>query len=229
MVHPPFHLSVNDKNAKIFADDNPGSRTCYREVIVDDCYRILSYSKKNNPSVIVDIGANIGVFSKFCSLLFPQSVIHAYEPNPSAIKWLRHNSAETNIKVYPYAVAELSGLAKLKSGGESTTGYLTLDGDITVECVEPSKVAEGQTIDLLKIDCEGGEWSILKDSNLLKRTQFLCMEYHLYDEHCIDELTTLLESGCHQVLRVQPSVEYNNKFGLLWSKNRNYSASIINI
>jgi len=220
MVHPPYWLSVNGDNTKIFADDNSGSTTCYREVVVDDCYNLLKYAQSHKPSTIVDIGANIGVFSKFCTLLFPSASIYAYEPNPIALKWLNHNAHNTHIQVFPCAVGNQSGAVALKTNCDSTIGYLSLDGDLSVQCIPSFEVAENLSIDLLKMDCEGGEWSILQDPNLLERTKNFCLEYHLYDNHSLQELTELIEKANHQVILIQPNEGHDGKFGLLWSKHK---------
>lgn len=218
MVHPPYWISANGKSCQVFADDNIGAATCYREVIIDDCYNIFNYSKQVNPSVIVDIGANVGIFSKLCSLLFPNADIYAYEPNPNALKWLNHNSKDTRIKVFPYAVSKETGVLMLDTECDSTIGRINQLGKTPVQSIAASEVAESRQIDLLKMDCEGSEWSILQDKRLLQRCQYFCLEYHLYDNYNIQDLKDLIQQSDHQIICISPNIGYEEKFGLLWSK-----------
>src|SRR5437762_1272283 len=64
MVHPPFVFYANGKTHQIAAGSDSGSGSCYSEVVVEDCYGLFGYAKRERPRTIVDIGANIGVFSK---------------------------------------------------------------------------------------------------------------------------------------------------------------------
>jgi tRNA1(Val) A37 N6-methylase TrmN6 len=56
---------------------------------------------------IVDIGANVGAFSIWASLRWPDSVVHGYEPHPQTFEILRRNLATRpnvvchNAAVYP--------------------------------------------------------------------------------------------------------------------------------
>lgn len=217
MAYPPYWISVNGKSCQVFAGDYLGSATCYREIIIDDFYQIFNYAKHFKPSLIVDIGANIGIFSKLCSLLFPNANIYAYEPNPTALTWLEKNAELTRIKVFPYAVGIQEGLVLLDGRSDSTTGKISPEGNISVQCIAPTEVAQGLPIDLLKMDCEGSEWSILQDTELLKRTQSFCMEYHLFDQHTLEELKNLIEKADHRIVSVTPQVDWDSKVGCLWS------------
>lgn len=217
MVHPPYWIAANGKACQVLAGNDLGSLTCYGEVIVDDCYDIFNYSKHFKPSIIVDIGANVGIFSKLCSLLFPDADIYAYEPNPTALNWLEQNADFTRIKVYPFAVGEQAGLVMLDSETDSTNGRISNEGNLTVNCVSPSEVAEGVQIDLLKMDCEGSEWSILQDTQLLRRTHNFCMEYHLFDKQTIQDLQELIEKAGHRIVRVSPQIDWESTVGILWS------------
>jgi FkbM family methyltransferase len=224
MLRPPFWLSVNGQTCRIAAGQNPGAYSCYAEVVIEDCYKIFSYAKHANPKVIVDIGANLGVFSKLCALLFPQADIYAYEPNPSALEWLELNAAGTRIQVLPCAVGESSGLVELDTSYDSTIGRIRAGGSLSVQCVAASDIAAGSRIDFLKMDCEGSEWSILQNAALLDRTNVLRMEYHLFDNHSLDELRRLIEQGNHRILGIDHTQE-GGKFGIVRSVHRSITGT----
>ncbi|MFB2935449.1 FkbM family methyltransferase [Aerosakkonemataceae cyanobacterium BLCC-F154] len=220
MAQPPYWIAANGKSCQIFAGDYLGSATCYREIIIDDFYQIFNYAKHFKPSLIVDIGANIGIFSKLCSLLFPDANIYAYEPNPTALTWLEKNAKLTHIKVCPYAVGIQDELVFLDSRSDSTTGKISQGGNIPVQCIALTKVAQGQPIDLLKMDCEGSEWTILQNPELLKRTQSFCMEYHLFDQHTLEELQNLIEKADHRIVSITPQFDWDSQVGCLWSTHK---------
>jgi FkbM family methyltransferase len=217
MLRPPFRVRANGRTCLVAAGDELGAGTCYSEVVVEDCYGLFAYSKQASPRVIVDIGANIGVFSKLCSMLFPDADIYAYEPNPKALKWLAQNAEGTRIGVIPSAVGEHSGRVSLDTSCDSTIGRVVEAGDLTVDCLAASEVAEGREIGLLKIDCEGSEFSILQDLSLLERTQELRLEFHLFDGHSLKELQDLISSAGHRIDGIS-KIKEDGKFGVLRSK-----------
>jgi len=216
MVTPPYWLWANGQLCRVAAGAEAGSGSCYSEVAVEDCYGLFSYARRAKPQVIVDIGANIGVFSKLCSMLFPEADIFAYEPNPSALNWLRQNAAGTRIRVLPVAVGESSAVVRLDTSCDSTIGQVIPEGDLSVECVAASDLGDAREIDLLKMDCEGSEWTILRDRSLLRRTKEFCLEYHLFDGHSLDELRGLIEASGHRIVKLGGTKD-GGKFGLLQS------------
>jgi FkbM family methyltransferase len=215
VVKPPYWLWANGQLCRVASSNDAGAGSCYSEVAVEDCYEIFHYARRAKPRVIVDIGANLGMFSKLCSMLFPEADIYAYEPHPQAIIWLRQNASGTNIQVLPVAVGGSSGVVKLDTSVDSTNARLTEDGDLPVECVAASEVAAGRQIDFLKMDCEGSEWAILKDSSLLRRTKEFCLAYHLHGRS-VEELQRLIEPSGHRIVTCEGS-DKGKGYGLLRS------------
>ncbi len=221
VVKPPYWLWVNGQLCRVAAGSEAGAGSCYSEVAVEDCYGIFIYARRARPQVIVDVGANLGMFSKLCSMLFPEADIYAYEPNPNPVTWLRQNAAGTRIRVMPVAVGETSGVVKLDTSCDSTNSLVTDDGDLSVRCVAASEVAEGRKIDLLKMDCEGSEWSILRDPSLLKRTKEFCLAYHLHGRS-VKELKRLIEVSGHLVVECA-GTDKGKEYGLIRSVLRKAS------
>jgi FkbM family methyltransferase len=199
MLVPPFWLWVNGQICRVAANRDIGAATCYSEVAANDCYEMFAYARRASPRVIVDIGANHGLFSKICSMLFPEADIYAYEPHPQAVNWLRQNAAGTRIRVMPFAVGETGGVVMLDTACDSTNSSVKDDGDLPVECVAASDVAPGCQIDFLKMDCEGYEWSILKNPVLLRRTKEFCLAYHCHGRS-VEELKRLIEASGHVIV-----------------------------
>ena len=49
-----------------------------REIIHQDCYNLKNFSLEDD-CTIIDVGANIGIFSKYISELYPKSKVFSYE------------------------------------------------------------------------------------------------------------------------------------------------------
>lgn len=216
MLRPPYWVTTNGQTCRIFAGSNPGAGSCYAEVVVEDSYRLFEYRKRAKPETIVDIGANFGVFSKLCAMLFPDATIYAYEPNPASLRWLKQNAEGTRIHIVPSAVSSHAGNVRFDTSYDPTLSHVSDKGELVVSCLAASDVADGLPIDLLKMDCEGGEWQILKNPSLLKRTADFCLEYHLLGDRTLEELIQLVESAGHRIHSLTRN-EGNEKCGFLLS------------
>jgi hypothetical protein len=84
----------------------------------------------------------------------------------------------------------------------------------------------GGYIDLLKLDCEGGEWSLFEDFDTWRRVRYLTMEYHLWAKPgaTIDSLVKILVSLGFDCDQIEPSA--NGAFGLLRASNRSLGQGI---
>ncbi len=141
---------------------------------------------------VLDIGAGMGDFCVHVARRFPRARVIGYEPFAQSFKLLQHNIAlngVANISVYPVAVSSDGRLMQL-----SMTGAAVQHSTSTTGATEPASMQAVQSVtladalvheniaqcDLLKIDCEGGEFDILLNAPdaLLRRFQNICLEYH---------------------------------------------------
>jgi FkbM family methyltransferase len=141
----------------------------YKEIFVDRCYD-LTFDQ--SAPMILDIGANSGLFALRLKQLYPSAKIACYEPFPSNFAQLENTIAVNKLEeVTPLqkAVGARPGRAKLfihkrNMGGHSLYSAEALNTDhVDVEVVDLPSILNGlgREVDLLKLDCEGAEFDIL--------------------------------------------------------------------
>ena len=125
------------------------------------------------PSVsgaIIDIGANLGIFSLILAQRCPERDIYAFEPNPTTFEALRANLMRNrafNVRAYSQAVAAHEGSVAFEADPKNrATTSIARDGAATtsvtkqVECVTIDGLMKAYgigEISLLKVDVEGFE------------------------------------------------------------------------
>jgi FkbM family methyltransferase len=174
-------------------------RTALYDLIADvvdyDCYQLkkLGWEPGRNHS-IVDIGANVGVTALVLAQL-PGAHVTCYEPDPENCALLRENIERNglrNVSVREAAVASNNGRSPFHTHAESTGGRLATSGPssgartLTVDAVTLGRVLEESAtheIDLMKCDCEGGEYALLDQltPELAARIHNLTIEVHDLD------------------------------------------------
>ena len=110
-------------------------------------------------SVVLDIGANIGVLTRqFASRA---GHVHAFEPSPRALRLLRANVQDlANVTIHPFAVADTVGKAGFAQRESVDMSSLTTVGDIEVSVTTVDALALAP--DFIKIDVEGFEEQVLR-------------------------------------------------------------------
>ena len=185
----PRSVQFNRGRIKLFyPDDDGGYLSDIINVWLDDEYGLLKVKKV--PCTIVDVGANIGLFSLWAWNLFPEATIHSYEPNPKLFSSLSSNLRTTSVIIHKAGVGSKNHNAQMKEMSDSRLSTVDLDHSGNIKVVSLSSVLNdiGGTIDLLKMDCEGAEWDILKDVTAFKNIRSIRMEYHLIDSWRFDDL-----------------------------------------
>jgi FkbM family methyltransferase len=135
-------------------------------------------------SVIFDVGASFGIYSLAALASHPNAIVHAFEPTPeiaAALQQTAQLNRLENLIVHEVAVASYSGQAILRRcrGGTGTNegmNYICGDtGETDAECVQTICLDEFcrerriAHIDLLKLDVQGKENSVLQGANDLIR------------------------------------------------------------
>jgi len=156
-------------------------------------FKGLGLNITDSPTII-DIEANAGFFTLFAASQFPGSKIFSYEPIDNNFRQLQHNTdlnKDCHIMCFPKAVAGQSGEISLSfDPSDSFTTAATIfgvftenDTTIQVPCVSLPEIFDEHHLeqcDLLKMDCEGSEYSILYNCppEYLKRIVQMAIEVH---------------------------------------------------
>jgi FkbM family methyltransferase len=159
----------------------------FDEIVTHDVYGLkrLDYA----PDCILDIGANIGLFSLYARELFPTAKIYAIEPILGNYTDLVFNTKDANIVTWQIALADypFPTLKKLSSWQRSNPGSYSLIPAATysgivaksfLEIVE--EINEIPETMLIKSDCEGGEIALFSEvnSDFLRRVPYIVAEIH---------------------------------------------------
>jgi len=118
---------------------------------------------------IIDVGANVGVYTKFLSMLTGKTgKVYAFEPDPLNFIRLQNNVGHiTNVLIKNTAIGAESGSIHLYISDNLNVDHRTFDsGDGRKEITVPllsldDYFPSGKRIDLIKIDVQGYEMSVL--------------------------------------------------------------------
>lgn len=146
---------------------------------------------------IIDCGANIGLSVIYFKRVHPESRITAFEPDPQIFSVL-----EENIRQCGYADVELVNKAvwtetatlEFLPDGSDGGRMVQMSADRQRIQVPTVRLADflNEPIDLLKIDIEGAETSVLQDcQDTLQHVRHLFVEYHSF-EHQPQTLLTIM-------------------------------------
>lgn len=184
------------------------------EIFVSHVYSIPLKSDDPDVKFIVDIGANVGLFTVWSHLMWPEAEIYRFEPVPPVGKILEENTSAIKGKTV------VSGLVNNPSGpapiarnilvqhntGLASVSVQTLQGQwnsCEVHLLDAGKTFDTligeRTIDVLKIDTEGSEREILTSlgGRRLERVRYVAVEYHCIAD--VSDVPALLGPGFVQV------------------------------
>jgi FkbM family methyltransferase len=162
-----------------------GELTFYIEQFVQDDYGLYEIDVQQKNCVLLDVGANIGVFSIAAATRFPDATIYAFEPNPVAYSRLVRNlelNDTANVQPANRAVYSSCSIVEFSDGSSTSLGSVIDSGTLSVEAVTLDSVCSQKAIGhigLIKIDVEGAEVEVLRGAqNTLGITDWLVAECH---------------------------------------------------
>jgi len=170
----------------------------FKEFFMGDEYQ-MSFLRRHLPAhaVVVDVGANIGLFPLRLLMEQPHLKIFSYEPFPNNYDILQKNithnvfarenvipynqavlgCSQKNLTIYYNRDQQFTDSASLIPGFANNKDMLAITATTLQEIMVANRL---QRIDLLKLDCEGSEFSILYDSpeDLIRNIPFIVAEIH---------------------------------------------------
>lgn len=149
---------------------NTNDNDIYNDVYLKNEYNIDQF---NSDDIVIDIGGHVGFFS-LKAWDNGSREVHCFEPFKQNYKSLFQNVANTTIKIYNLAVRgnykyktlDVDVGDNIKSQEIKNYGGLCLKEGSSVNVITLQDIIEqiNKPIKLLKLDCEGSEFSIIMES-----------------------------------------------------------------
>lgn len=176
---PPEEIDFSD-------NDETFKEFCYKEVVIDGVYE--PFHRVRNGDIVVDFGANIGLFP--CSLhdRKPERVI-CLEPSYKIFGALQRNLEHLSFPTVALNCAissksETKPTSVLHDGVKEEWIYACEDQSEydTKSLTDILKYLSIDRIDFLKTDCEGGEYDLFSPENyefMTNRVRYVAGEWHI--------------------------------------------------
>lgn len=181
------HVKFGDLELSVIDDNDADTKYIYDEIFGSQIYHHDKLRMPDN-ATIMDVGANIGIYSLWAHRRYRPKAIYCYEASPRTFAYLRDNTerlidkAMTAVKPTNAAIASRAGETLTLHQSTKVSGISTLLDQRNVSWIE--KAASGKqleihavnsstvsaeiaanklaAVDMLKIDVEGYFMEVLK-------------------------------------------------------------------
>ena len=208
----------------------------FKEVFMQDGYRYSFVQAHLKPgTTVLDIGANIGMFSAWIANHFPGRPIIAFEPLEGNLTFLKKNLENGQVFSAPIDIVEkvVTGqpketvtfyFDKTKPESDSASvieGFYNNNDGVVIPAVSLTDIVakSNNRIGLLKMDCEGSEYDILYNTsaNVFEKVDTMIIE-----THDIDKEKNNLKGVCDFLTTIGFSFtteRVDDGLNLVWAKN----------
>lgn len=175
LVRIPLQIIPGNTIIRIFSGPSRGMRWIRNAGIHG--YWIGSYEKDKQSVMtryiragmnVYDIGANVGFYTLLMSRFVGKGgKVYAFEPSPRNIHYLKRHLALNrikNVQVFECALGDNVGEVLFDTSNNASEGKIAPTGDISIKLFSLDYLLKNNTIrvaDLVKIDVEGSEYSVL--------------------------------------------------------------------
>jgi FkbM family methyltransferase len=181
--------TVRRSNAAILLRHDTSDPGMFDEIFVANSYEpppdaAASLAALGPAPRVLDLGANVGLFSAWASGRWPGARVTAVEPDPGNFEILERcahlNAGRGQWKLVPAAASTSPGVMRFVAGAGSESHEAHAD-----EVGHSSEVPAVDAFeylahaDLVKMDIEGGEWAVLSDPRLREiPARAIVLEHH---------------------------------------------------
>lgn len=191
-IAPNCLIKVKRENIKFpfYLRSGTSDVPTFDQIFIDEEY---NFESLNKPKVIVDAGANVGLASIYFANKFPDAKIISIEPERSNFELLEKNTSPyPNITCIHAALWNQNKKINLIDPGLGKWGFMTEESGSSekssasdhglVDAITVEKIVQQfklSSIDILKIDIEGAEREVFKDSSpWLEKINSIIIELH---------------------------------------------------
>lgn len=196
-------LKIKDRTSLIpLVTRNYGPFDClffnYRQLFYDKIYDLLDL---NDVKTVIDIGANVGLFSNYISWKSEVRLIHAVEPVPAPFEELKKQFYYYNhVKCHRFGIHYFDGKSEINVDPDSSiySTFLSEHGngihpkiEVEVKTIPTFMDSVGlQSVDLIKMDIEGLEYEVLNcmTDDQIRRCKKWLIQYHMNEDGKADIL-----------------------------------------
>jgi FkbM family methyltransferase len=205
----PRMITVRLKDFSFSFMEFTGEISMYKQIFVNRIYDSRPGFSPEGNFIIFDIGSNIGIYTVKAARGCKGCTVYSFEPNPEVFGRLVKNiglNNLSNVRAFNVGFAEKKAKAFMTVGGSTVLGRVSLEGgqfEVDIETLDSFVERENiNKIDILKIDVEGFELSVLKGAGrALGITERIVMEC---DAALEAEATSLLDNkGFERLMKIE--------------------------
>lgn len=151
----------------------------YQDDTRDEAYKYVT-----DFNIAVDVGANVGLWSKPLTKVFNHVI--SFEPLEQVYSCLERNVKGLNIEIHKHALGSVNDKVEMVYDAENTGSSFVSEigkGSIDIKRMDDLDLPK---FGLLKIDCEGHELEVIKggEQTILKYKPIIVVEQHPESEYC---------------------------------------------